>query len=129
MRGARLVSPLLIAIGLSATASPASAQVQRSAGNEGTVQAAPNALRLPADPLQTEVKALRIQVDRLEGALQSLRATLRTHQEAYAKHRHGIPSYGIVTAKSICPDTPAIEGTMLVYTHGSPVKGSTGLPE
>jgi hypothetical protein len=37
---------------------------------------------------------------------------------------------GIVTAKSICPNTPANDGTMLVFTtSGGPTKGRTGTPE
>jgi hypothetical protein len=79
---------------------------------------------------QVEVQNLRAEVNRLHAALESLRLTVNANHAEYIKHRHGVASYGIVTAKSICPNTPANDGTMLVFTTaGGPTKGRTGTPE
>jgi hypothetical protein len=100
-------------------------QAQRPAGSRMIAQ--PEAIRGQAmvDPLKVEIQSLQAEVKRLKAALESLRYTVNANHQAYAKHRHGVASYGITSAQSICPDTPAIDGTMLVMTTSSgPTKDS-----
>jgi hypothetical protein len=106
------------------------AQVQRQPSGGTAVQFDPNAVRAIVDPLKVEVQNLRVEVSRLHAALESLRLTVNANHAEYIKHRHGVASYGIVTARSICPNTPANDGTMLVFTtSGGPTNGRTGTPE
>jgi hypothetical protein len=122
--------PLTVAAALFSSVSPLRAQVQRQPSGVTSVQPDPNAVRAFVDPLKVEVQNLRAEVNRLHAALESLRLTVTANHAEYIKHRHGVASYGIVTAKSICPNTPAIDGTMLVFTtSGGPTKGQTGTPE
>ena len=122
--------PLAVAAALFGQVRLLGAQVQRQPSGATAVQADPNAVRVIVDPLKAEVQSLRAEVNRLHAALESLRLTVSANHAEYIKHRHGVASYGIVTAKSICPNTPAIDGTMLVFTtSGGPTKGRTGTPE
>lgn len=128
----RTLAPLAMAAAVIGHASPAQAQRQPAppprAGT--TVQLDTTAAQTLITPLQAEVETLRIEVRRLKGALESLRLTVNANHQAYAKHRHAVAKYGIVTAKSICPDSPAIDGTMLAFTTAAgPVKGHSGPPE
>jgi hypothetical protein len=126
----RALVVLAVAVALLGQVHLLGAQVQRQPGGGTAVQADPNAVRVIVDPLKVEVQSLRAEVNRLHAALESLRLTVSANHAEYIKHRHGVASYGIVTAKSICPNTPAIDGTMLVFTtSGGPPKGRTGTPE
>jgi hypothetical protein len=122
--------PLAVAAALVSQVPLLRAQVQRQPSGGSSVQLDPNAVRAIVDPLKVEVQNLRAEVSRLHAALESLRLTVNANHAEYIKHRHGVASYGIVTAKSICPNTPANDGTMLVFTtSGGPAKGRTGIPE
>jgi hypothetical protein len=118
----RLIRPplrlALLSLALVMTAltpcSEAQAQVQRQSGGTMSAQVDPNAVRTAIDPLKAEVLALRTEVNRLHAALESLRLTVNANQAAYVKHRHGVASYGVTSAKTICPNTPVIDGTMVV---------------
>lgn len=124
------VSLLVLAMGVLIPRPELHAQVQRLSGGTMTAQVDPNAVRAIVDPLKVEVQNLRAEVSRLHAALESLRLTVNANHAEYIKHRHGVASHGIVTAKSICPNTPANDGTMLVFTTvGGPTKGRTGTPE
>ena len=121
----------LIAAGLLAGAPSLQAQARVSAPPGASVERLDaTAAQRPAKSLQVEVEELRGQVKRLQAALASLALTVKANQDAYAKHRHGVASYGMTNVKSIVPNSPAIEGTMLVMTTAAgPTTGLTGLPE
>ena len=125
-----MLTSLAMAAGFLAHASSLQAQSQRASRAGTTVQVDPVNPQPTINPLEAEVASLRAEVRRLQGALGSLRLTVNANHGTYLKHRHGVASYGIVTAKSICPDTPAIDGTMLAFTtSGGPTKGKSGPPE
>jgi uncharacterized protein YlxW (UPF0749 family) len=106
------------------------AQVQRQPTAAASAQVAPGAIQAPIDPLKAEVQQLRAEVNRLHAALESLRLTVNANYAAYLKHHHKIPSYGIVSAKTICPNTQVDDKTMLVFTVANQhVTGPSGPPE
>ena len=108
----------------------AQAQVQRQPSPATSGQVAPGAIQTPIDPLKAEVQQLRAEVNRLHAALESLRLTVNANEAAYVKHSHRIPSYGVVTAKTICPTTQVDDKTMLVFTVANQhSKGLSGPPE
>jgi uncharacterized protein YlxW (UPF0749 family) len=127
----RKILAFLIPAGVLASALPLQAQTQRQAPTGAVVERldAGAAQRL-IKPLEVQVEELRNEVRRLQAALKSLALIVHANQSAYAKHRHGVASYGMTNVKSIVPNTPAIEGTMLVITTAAgPTIGQTGLPE
>jgi multidrug resistance efflux pump len=104
------------------------AQVQRQSGSTVSAQVDPNAVRAVVDPLKAEVAALRAEVNRLHAALESLRLTVQANHAEYAKHRHGVTSYGVVSAKMISHEAPA--DVLLAFTApGTQTKAFSGPPE
>lgn len=118
------------AAGATMRGSEVQAQVQRQAGSATSAQIAPRAVQTPIDPLKVEVEQLRVEVNRLHAALESLRLTVNANQAAYAKHRHEVANYGVVSAKTVCPNTQMADNIMLVFKVANlNPKGLSGLPE
>jgi uncharacterized protein YlxW (UPF0749 family) len=106
------------------------AQVQRQPTAATSAQVASGAIQTPIDPLKAEVQQLRAEVNRLHAALESLRLTVNANQAAYMKHHHEIPSYGVVSAKTICPNTQVDPRTLIVFDiAGMKNTGFSGPPE
>jgi uncharacterized protein YlxW (UPF0749 family) len=123
---------LSLALGMSALicGAEAQAQVQRQPGTVTSAQAAPGTMTAPIDPLKAEVQQLRGEVNRLQAALASLRLTVNANQAAFQKHHHEIPSYGVVSAKTICPNTQVDPKTLIVFDiAGMKNTGFSGPPE
>ena len=119
-----------VAAGASMRGSEVQAQVQRQAGAGTSAQIAPGTVQVPVDPLKVEVEQLRTEVNRLHAALESLRLTVNANQAAYAKHRHAVADYGVVSAKTICPNTQVSDNTMVVFAVANQhPKGLSGPPE
>ena len=129
-RNRQILASLVVA-GALACAPSLQAQAPRQARTGAPIERLDaTAAQRPTKSLQVELEALRGEVRRLQAALASLTLTVKANQDAYAKHRHGVASYGMTNVKSIVPNSPAIEGTMLVLTTAAgPTKGLTGLPE
>jgi hypothetical protein len=122
------LAPLADAAGIVTDVSLAQAQVQRQSSAVVSAQLDPNAVRAVIDPLKIEVEALRVEVNRLHAALESLRLTVTANHAEYAKHRHGVAYYGVVTAKTIYPHAPA--DILLAFTApGVKKSGLTEPPE
>ena len=120
--------PIAIATGALNVAPALHAQVQRQSGGTVSAQVDPNAVRAVVDPLKAEVAALRVEVNRLHAALESLGLTVRANHAEYAKHRHSVKSYGVVSAKTISPEAPA--NVLLAFTApGTQTKAFSGPPE
>ena len=119
---------LAVAMGALTDVTAARAQVQRQPSGTVSAQVDPNTVHAMVDPLKTEVAALRVEVNRLQAALASLRLTGQTNQAAYLKHRHSVASYGLLTAKTISPQAPP--DVQLAFTApGAHTKALTGPPE
>ena len=82
------------------------------------------------NPLKSRVEQLEQEVKRLEAALGSLRLSMKANQEQFPKHRHPIPSFGVLNAKSIYTCTKVSDDTLVAITCGPCVKsGLSGPPE
>ena len=107
---------LAIAVGLPAGSGTAHAQVQRHATNQIANPPGPQAVEAMVNPLKGRVEQLEQEVKRLEAALESLRLTVKANQQNYAQHKHQVPGFGVTSAKTIYPGTPASDGTLLAFT-------------
>jgi TolA-binding protein len=108
----------------------AEAQVQRQPTSQVAVPPNPQAVDAMVNPLKGRVEQLEQEVRRLEGALESLRLTVNANQKQYAQHSHRIPYFGVTTAKTIYPGTPASDGTLVaIQVPGGLKTTSSGPPE
>ena len=73
--------------------------------------------------MKAEVEALRIEVNRLHAALESLRLSVQANHAEYAAHRHSVAYYGVVTAKLISHEAPA--DVLLAFTAPGGVQKET----
>lgn len=107
---------LTLALCLAASPGIARAQVTRQPTTHVATPPSPQALQAMVNPLQSRVEKLEQEVKRLEAALESLRLTVKANQQAYAQHKHTVPGFGILSAKSIYPQTPVSVDTQLLFT-------------
>lgn len=127
---ATLVALAVVSMASFAGAGPVRAQVQGRA--DAQVVPAPElaAIQATVDPLKSEVQALRVDVERLQAALASLRLTVQANHQQYASHQHAVPYFGLTSAKSICPDTPVLDSTLIAMTAPGVTKTTlSGPPE
>jgi hypothetical protein len=55
------------------------------------------------------VQDLRAEIEKLQAGLESL-------QQTYAQHQHSIPYFGVTSAKTIYPGTPASDDTLVAIS-------------
>ena len=128
----RTLSFALLTLLAASWAAPDLARAQVSRRADAQVVATPElaATQAAIDPLKSEVQALRVEVDRLQAALASLRLTVQANQQEYASHQHSVPYFGLTSAKSICPDTPVLDSTLVAMTAPGVAKSTlSGPPE
>jgi hypothetical protein len=88
---------------------PAPAPTQNFAQIDPQLLTLIDPLKVEVQNLRAEIESLRAQVAKLEGELQSLR-------QVHAQHKHSIPYFGVTSAKTIYPGTPASDDTLVAFT-------------